>query len=318
MKNKAYLLAFLPIFLISCSSNQNPIESKIFGFGTYIEAKLFEGNKEDIKEIESIFNTYDKLSDNYRQRDVTNVYSINQTNSDIEVNPKLYDLLLSSFDVVDHGAVYFNPFCGSLSKKWKESLTKKEVLSEEVINEELNKMNNSSMEFTDNNIVIRHGEAEIDLGGIAKGYTLDKVKSYLDEKEIKQYLINAGSSSLLLGEKNTKDGLFSIGIKDVKNAYLKLKNCFVSTSSISEQGVTIDGVKYSHIINPVTGSAINTNDAVVVITDDGYLGDALSTSMMMNSVEEIKNIENEQNVKAIVINDGKITYKNNDIEVYYH
>ena len=116
----------------------------------------------------------------------------------------------------------------------------------------------------------------------------------------------------------TKDGLFSIGLKDVKNAYLKLKNCFVSTSSISEQGVTIDGVKYSHIINPVTGSAINTNDAVVVITDDGYLGDALSTSMMMNSVEEIKNIENEQNVKAIVINDGKITYKNNDIEVYYH
>ena len=318
MKNKAYLLAFLPIFLISCSSNQNPIESKIFGFGTYIEAKLFEGNKEDIKEIENIFNTYDKLSDNYRQRDVTNVYSINQTNSDIEVNPKLYDLLLSSFDVVDHGAVYFNPFCGSLSKKWKESLAKKEVLSEEVINEELNKMNNSSMEFTDNNIVIRHGEAEIDLGGIAKGYTLDKVKSYLDEKEIKQYLINAGSSSVLLGEKNTKDGLFSIGLKDVNNAYLKLKNCFVSTSSISEQGVTIDGVKYSHIINPVTGSAINTNDAVVVITDDGYLGDALSTSMMMNSVEEIKNIENEQNVKAIVINDGKITYKNNDIEVYYH
>ena len=318
MKNKAYLLAFLPIFLISCSSNQNPIESKIFGFDTYIEAKLFEGNKEDIKEIENIFSTYDKLSDNYRQRDVTNIYSINQTNSNIEVDPKLYDLLLSSFDVVDHGAVYFNPFCGSLSKKWKESLTKKEVLGEEIINEELIKMNNSSMEFTDNNIVIRHGEAEIDLGGIAKGYTLDIVKSYLDEKEIKQYLINAGSSSLLLGEKNTKDGLFSIGLKDVNNAYLKLKNCFVSTSSISEQGVTIEGVKYSHIISPVTGSAINTNDAVVVITDDGYLGDALSTSMMMNTVEEIKNIENEQNVKAIVINDGKITYKNNDIEVYYH
>ncbi len=317
MRNKSFLLAFLPIFIISCSSSTNPIESKIFGFGTYIDAKLFEGSKEDMKEIENIFNTYDKLSDNYLQRDVTNVYSINQVNSEMEVDSKLYDLLKTSFEV-SYKATYFNPLCGSLSKKWKESLTKKEVLNETVINEELDKMNNSSLEFSGNNTVSRNGGAEIDLGGIAKGYTLDVVKTYLDEKDIKQYLINAGSSSILLGEKNTKDGLFTIGLKDVNNAYLKAKNCFVSTSSISEQGVTINGVKYSHIINPITGSAINQNDAVIVISEQGYLGDALSTSMMMNTIEEIQTIENECHVEAIVIKDGKITYKNNNIEVYYH
>ena len=135
---------------------------------------------------------------------------------------------------------------------------------------------------------------------------------------VKQYLINGGSSSLLLGEKNTKDGLFTIGLKDLNNAYLKLKNCFISTSSISEQGVKIGDITYSHIINPNTGSAINENDAVIVISDNGALGDALSTSMMNNTVDEITAIETQYNVQTIVIKNNKVIYKNSGIEVSYH
>ena len=318
MKNKSYVLTLLPIFLISCSTNTKTVESKIFCFDTYVDVKLFEGQNDDVKEIESIFKTYDKLSDNYQSRDVNNVYTINQTNDSVTVDEKLYKMLQASFDAHNKGANYFNPLCGSLAKKWKEALDNKQVLDNETITIELNKINTTTVSFAENNAITRTGEAELDLGGIAKGYALDVVKSYLDEKEIKQYLINAGSSSILLGEKNTKDGLFTVGLKDVNNAYLKMKNCFVSTSSISEQSAVIDGVTYSHIINPVTGSAVSENDAVIVISDTGYIGDALSTSMMMNTVEEIKNIETEQNIKAIVIKNGNITYKNDSIEVYYH
>ena len=318
MKSKGYLLTLLPILLISCSSKTNPVESKIFCFDTYIDSKLYDGNKDNMKDIENIFNTYDKLSDNYKSRDVTNVYTINQTSDELVVDEKLYEMLKSAFSVQNHGAEYFNPLCGSLAKKWKDSLAKKEVLDEETIAEELNKMENTSFSLLSDNKVCKNGEAEIDLGGFAKGYTLDIVKTYLDENNLKQYLINAGSSSILLGEKNTKDGLFSVGLKDIKNAYLKVKNCFVSTSSITEQGVEIDGVKYSHIINPVTGSAVSKNDGVIVISETGYFGDALSTSMMNNTIDEIKNIESEYGVKTIVIKDGVITYQNENIEVYYH
>ena len=318
MKNKSYVLTLLPIFLISCSTNTKTVESKIFCFDTYVDVKLFEGQNDDVKEIESIFKIYDKLSDNYQSRDVNNVYTINQTNDSVTVDEQLFKMLQASFEVHNKGAAYFNPLCGTLAKKWKEALDNKQVLDNETITTELNKINTTTVSFAENNLITRTGEAELDLGGIAKGYALDVVKSYLDEKEIKQYLINAGSSSILLGEKNTKDGLFTVGLKDVNNAYLKMKNCFVSTSSISEQNAVINGVTYSHIINPVTGSAVSENDAVIVISDTGYIGDALSTSMMMNTVEEIKSIETEQNIKAIVIKNGNITYKNDSIEVYYH
>ncbi|MBR0294318.1 MAG: FAD:protein FMN transferase [Bacilli bacterium] len=312
------LLLFIPLLtLISCSQTKI-VNSKIFCFDTMININLYEGDSGNLKDIEGIFTRYDKLSDNYRSRDVHNVYTINHTNEEVVVDNGLYNLLNKAFSVKNEGAAYFDPLCGSLSKKWKESLEKGEVLSDEIINEELEKMHVSSIEFNENNKIKRLGEAEIDVGGIAKGYALDEVYTYLKNKDISHYLVNAGSSSILVGEKNNKSGLFSIGINDLTNAYIELKNCFVSTSGVSTQGVKINDVTYSHIINPVTGSAINNYDAVIVISDKGYLGDALSTSMMMNSVDEIKEIEEIQNVKTIVIKDKKIVYSNKDIEVKYH
>ena len=165
--------------------------------------------------------------------------------------------------------------------------------------------------------VQRVGDAEVDLGGIVKGFALDKVQEYFKASNTSHYIVDAGNSSILLGEKNSKDGLYSVGI-GVDKAYLELKNCFVSTSGIEHQSADIGGVIYSHIINPTNGSATPLHDKVIVISDKGYIGDAFSTSMMNSTIEEIKEIENQYNVKAIVVNDGKIDYVNSALEVKYH
>jgi thiamine biosynthesis lipoprotein len=314
MKVKLIPLLFA-LLLTSCSENQLVLNDKIFCFATQIDITLYQGNSDNIKDIKDILEKYDKLTDNYTPRGINNVYAINQTNDYVSIDSDLLDCIEIAQDVTSQGAQYFNLLCGSLSKKWKESLSNGEILSQTVIEEELEKMNNTTLSFTTDSIK-RDGEAEIDLGGIAKGYALDIVKDYLDEKGISQYLVNGGFSSILLGEKYNGDGNFIIKMKDLTNTYFKAKNCFVSTSSISNQGVKIGETTYSHIINPITGSAINENDAVIVISDSGYLGDALSTSMMMNTVEEIKQIEIEQNVKTIVIKNNNVIYSNKDIEVF--
>ena len=313
VKKLLSLLSVLP--LISCTSNF-VLESKVFYFDTLLSIKIFEKDKARLSYIKNIFRDIDELTDNYHQRDVNNVYTINHTNEVLTINHTLYDILDKAVNVSTLGATYFNPLCGDLSQLWKDSLQDKVVPSEESITQELNKMNSSSITLLDDDRVQRFGDASIDLGGIAKGCALDVVLDYLKETNTKQYLINAGSSSILLGRKNTDDGYFTVGIKDLGSSYLKLKDCFISTSSKSVQGVTIDGVTYSHIINPVTGSAINENDAVIVVSDSGYLGDALSTSMMMNTVEEIQQIEEQLNVKTIVIKNGKKIYSHKDLRVY--
>lgn len=301
--------------LTSCSVNRAPIENRIFCFDTTVISQLYEGDQSNLDDIRDILLYYDRVSDNYNTREGITIRNI--STSPIKVEQELYDLLKTSVDVSNLGATYFNPLCGSLAKKWKEALNKNELLSADVINAELEKINNSSLIFDDDYIISKKGEAEIDLGGIVKGYSLDKIKEYLSNKHIEKYLINAGFSSILLGKKDTSDGYFTVKISDLDNAYIKLQNCFITTSSKSVQGVKIGDITYSHIISPLDGSAININDAVIVVSSLGYIGDALSTSMMMNTVDEIKEIEKKQNVKTVVVRNRQVIYSSEGLELYH-
>lgn len=315
MKKKINFLFFLTILgvtLTSCSGKT--LSRNSFYFDTYIDSKLFEGSEQDLDKLNDIYSKIDKLTDNFKPRDINNIYTINNTNEEVEINSQLYELLELSFSTNLSELIYFNPLCGSLSKAWKSSLEKNEVLSPQIISEELAKISSSSLEFLGENKVKKIGEAEIDLGAVAKGYVLDKAKEYFDTKNYKNYLIDAGSSSILLGEKSGGED-FKIKISDLDNCYLNLKNCFVSTSSFLKQKVEINGKNYSHIINPINGSALNENDVVIVISNKGYLGDILSTAFINESLDSIKELEKTFDVKTIVIKDKTIIYKNVDVEV---
>ena len=97
--------------------------------------------------------------------------------------------------------------------------------------------------------------------------------------------------------------------------YLKLKNCFLSTSSNASQGVKIDGKIYSHIVNPKDGKVNNNFDAVLVKSSKGYLGDALSTHLVNCTVDEIKEVEAKYSVQVVAIKNKTIIYQNENIEV---
>ena len=260
-------LSLIPLFaLSSCVQKSDVLEVKMYYFDTLNEVKLFEGDENNLKDIKDIFYYYDQASDNFNSRSIKNVFYINHSRGEpVKVEPDVYELIKTSFNITKEGPTYFNS-----------------------------------------------------LGGIAKGYTLDKVKSYLDKKSISKYLVNAGQSSILLGEKNEGDGYFNVGISELDNTYLKLKNCVVSTSGVNPQGVKIGDVTYSHIVNPVTGSAINNYDAVVVISTNGTLGDAFSTSFMLSSLDEIKEAEAKYNLQVIAIKDKQVLYKSNSLELLNH
>lgn len=317
MKNKYLSLFLFSLFSLSSCGNSFPFELKdtVYNvYGTYVSFSLYEGNNENVNDIKEIIKKYDVLSDNYQERELTNVYTINHTNEEVTVSTELYNLLETSFSIMCE-AQYFNPLLGSLNEKWKEALKNKEILSETVINEELTKINNSSFSLNEENKVQRLGEALIDLGGIAKGYLLDKVKEYLVSKNISKYLIDAGRSSILLGEKEGGED-FVISISDLNHKRIKLKNSVLSTSGTSEQHVVIDDKTYSHIVNPFTGSALAKYDAIIVISDLAYKGDAFATSLMNNTIEEIKEIENNSNIKVIVAKGGEVLYKNENIVLF--
>ena len=324
------IFKILPLLLVaSLTACNNLIEKTGTGYYFYTEVSYTfysKNNKTKAEdEIKKICQEIDNYSDSYQKRTMTNVFDLNQTNVKTQIDKGLYELL----DVAKNSrllAKNFNPLIGSLSDKWKEALGKEnpEVLSDEVIQEELAKIKNSSINLDRVKVgydkyeyyAERTGEAQIDVGGIAKGFALDRIFEILLKYDVTDYLINCGSSSILLGKKNQSES-YTVSLRDVPNTKFKAHDCVISSSGNDIQGVKIGDTMYSHIINPNTGSAIMENDAVIVITDNtlGYLGDALSTSMMMNTVEEIKEIEEDLGVKTIVVKDKKIVYNHPDIEL---
>ena len=313
-------LTLLPLFaLTSCNIGIHTQEAKVFAFDTVCEIKLYEGDENNLKDVEDILDYCDRLTDNYNRRDITNPFYINNPwNEPVEASDELIDLIKLSFELKNNGATYFEPMIGKLSKLWKEKLKEQQIPSETEIEAELLAIETTKLVFQENNMVWRDGSAELDLGAIAKGYALDKVQNYLKDKGLSQYLVNAGQSSILLGEKPTEDGYFNVGLSDLDNSYLKLKNCFVSTSGTSEQGVKIGETTYSHIINPVTGMAINNYDSVIIVSSKGYFGDAMSTSLMLSSLDEVRKAEEDYGFKSIVIKDKEVLYKNADLEILNH
>ena len=177
MKSKLLVFPLLIVPLVSCSANKE-IRRNSFYFDTYTESRLYEGNESNLDDIEKIFAKIDKLTDNFNARDLNNVYKVNTTTENVEIEPELYEVLKLSFSSDLDSLNYFNPLCGSLSKKWKESLANKQVLDQATIDAELLKMQSTHLEFVNETTVKRVGEAEIDLGAVAKGYALDKVKDY--------------------------------------------------------------------------------------------------------------------------------------------
>lgn len=309
------------LLMSSCTSNL-PIESKNYFFDTYVNSRFYNANNNVLDDIYKLLSEYNGLTDNYKASTIqTSVFEINESNEKIEISKNAYNMYLKVKELQTLSLNYFNPLIGNLSKLWKESLAKKEVLSETTISSELLKINSSSFELSTENskyYIQRNGEAKLDLGAFAKGYSLDVLKEYLLNNNLKNYLIDAGNSSILLGEKPDNNGYFTVGLRDISNAYLELKNCFIGASGVSVQGVKINSTMYSHIINPFNGSAVNYYDYVFVKGDNGALCDILSTSFMMMDIDTIKEFEKNYNVETILYKDSKIIYSNSNLEIKYH
>jgi thiamine biosynthesis lipoprotein len=131
---------------------------------------------------------------------------------------------------------------------------------------------------------------KIDLGGIAKGYAVDKAVKKLVSQGIKSCIINAGGQVFCLGDKFGRP--WGVMIKNPHNqtqkGYLmEVKNMAVATSGDYEQFFLKDNKRYCHIINPKTGYPIQNNIvSVTVIAHDGITADALATSIFVLGKEK--------------------------------
>lgn len=157
----------------------------------------------------------------------------------------------------------------------------------------------------------------MDLGGIGKGYAIDLADRLIDEAGFKYGYFNFGSSSQAINESPSKDsdGMFELSFQNPRKflgaGYLTTRtaNVAISTSGDYILSYTIDGTRYSHIINPKTGAPIRTGIATATVLDgregEGIYSaaeaDARTTALCAMGVEKATEYMNELTEKGIKV-----------------
>ena len=153
----------------------------------------------------------------------------------------------------------------------------------------------------------------INLGGLAKGYVVERGIDILRHQGIKNAIVTAGGDSRLLGDRRGRPWM--VGIRDPRiegqvAISVPLAEEAISTSGDYERFFDEDGVRYHHIIQPATGAPAGGVRSASVFGPDAVITDALSTSVFVMGVDQgLTLIGTLPDYESIVIDsEGRVYY----------
>ena len=137
---------------------------------------------------------------------------------------------------------------------------------------------------------LRRKGMSITLGGIAKGYAVDKCVKLLHDRNFTNFMVQAGGDMYIAGKKGAAPWV--VGIRDPRGATgatfasMPIEDRSFSTSGDYERGFVKDGVRYHHILDPRTGQPARASRSVTVRAKDAFTADAWSKVMFILGWEQ--------------------------------
>ena len=210
----------------------------------------------------------------------------------------------------------FDVSAGALINFWKSKISRQSIVKELPSKEELDQYKGligfDNVELNDQNksVFIKKSGVMLDLGGIAKGFIVDKAVEALKEAGITSALINAGGDIYCLGKK--LDRSWTVGVQDPSvNDILNTVNLIdkaVATSGNYQQFFEFNGNKFSHIINPKTLMPADTAlDSVTVVAHNLSSADVFATTFFLMGVKETQKflLKTNSNMKVYMLEKTK-------------
>lgn len=299
----------LLVLLCSCFES-SMLSSSFFAMDTYITVQARTSDRTVFSKIRSLVSSDEKKLSRTLQD--SEIYLANKNGGGTLSKESAY-LVKRAFEFSDGTYGCFNPLMGGLTDLWDIKSENPKVPSEEEIQAELLKCRVSNVTLAGNDIVIKEG-AKLDLGGIAKGYSAQRVIDVLRESGVKDALVGFGGSIACIG--NPEDGkAWNIGIKNPFDTSrilgtVKVTDCYIAVSGSYERFFEKDGIIYHHILDPITGYPARSDlESTVVISSDGICADALSTALFVMGFDKALELYNEgrYDFEAILVkSDGTV------------
>ena len=211
---------------------------------------------------------------------------LNESRGHIRVSDDLFTVLRAAkhYNALSDGA--FDVTVGPMVRLWRRSRRQQELPKEELVKQAKQLVGNHLWELDEKEKTVRLLKADMrfDLGGIAKGYAIDKAFEIIQKHGITSQLVDAGGDFRLGAPPPDTEG-WRIA---KNNKIVLMKNTAMATSGGQFQFVEIDGVRYAHIVDPKTGFGITGTQTVHVIAPTAMEADALATAVTILGKEKGK------------------------------
>lgn len=232
----------------------------------------------------------------------------------IKVDREVFDLTKRAiyFSEITNGA--FDISFAAMDKIWKFDGSMEEIPTENEIKKAIEKIDYQNIILDEKNstIFLKLSGMKIGFGSTGKGYAAQKARTYMQSLGIQAGIIDASGDMTTWGNQPNGEP-WKIGITNPFKRYkmadiLAMKNAAVTTSGDYEKFILIDGIRYSHIINPKTGYPSTGLTGVTVIGLDAEMCNGFSTSIMVLGKEKgLELINQQKDYAALFITDkGKI------------
>ena len=305
MKRRLFFLCIVILLLLGCRSEpvQSAHSANGFACDTVVTITAY-APQETVDRAMQVCTDYEAvLSKTVKDSDVWLNHSDGMP---VEVNPETADLLRLAVEIGEQSGGAFDVTIAPVSALWDFTADNPSLPDKDALTVAAARVDYRNIEIDGNTVTLRNG-AQIDLGGIAKGYIADRVADYLRENGVTSACINMGGNIITIGTK--PDGTkWTIGIRDPNGTaaqsreVLSVSDAAIVTSGNYERFFVLDGVRYHHILDPKSGMPVQNGVAsVTIIGSESALCDALSTACFILGVEGSGALLDRYGVKAVFL-----------------
>ena len=279
MKRSWFLIVLcLPLLLCGCA--QKSAEREFFAMDTVMQLRAYGPAAEDalaqaeaeIYRLEGVLSCRDKQAALAR---------LNETGGGT-AGEETAALLQTALTLCEQTGGAYDPALGALSEAWGFSTGAYRVPEPDALSEAMQSSGAGLVQLDGISVTLTNG-AQLDLGGIAKGYAADLLRAQLEKEGVTSATLDLGGDVFVMGRK-TDGSDWRIAVKDPADteSYLGVVSAadkFIVTSGVYERYFEENGVRYHHILDPKTGCPAESGlVSVTVLCENGAWADALSTA----------------------------------------
>jgi thiamine biosynthesis lipoprotein len=249
-----------------------------------------------IAEIDARLSDYDPASE---------LSALAGTTGADQVSDDLFTVLARAQEISEKSDGAFDVTVGPLTKLWRRAMRHGEQPPPDKIAAARAAVDWHRLELIPATRSVRlHARGmQLDLGGIAKGYSVDQAMLIVSALGIDRALIAGAGDIAVSRPPPDKDG-WTIAIESIADApsvTVTLSRAAISTSGDTYRYLELDGVRYSHILDPRSGTPLTHHDGASVIAADSTTADALATALTVLGPERGLALAARLGVQARVI-----------------